>query len=122
MQRKYPIGDKYAAQKAWRIKNKEKVNADWKKLRSKNLERFKSYNLKTRLKHTYGISLEEYKKLVEEGGNICPICGRDANCIDHNHLTGKVRGILCRSCNNGLGMFRDNPIFLENAAKYLLNK
>jgi hypothetical protein len=56
----------------------------------------------------------------------CKICntfkmnrGRGRLVIDHCHSTGDVRGLLCHSCNVGLGFFRDNPKFLESAATYL---
>lgn len=57
---------------------------------------------------------------------MCDICGNTISTkikkgyhIDHNHVTGKVRGILCAHCNQGLGHFRDNILFLENAINYL---
>lgn len=40
-------------------------------------------------------------------------------CVDHNHFTQKIRGLLCKDCNIGLGMFKDNPILLHNGALYL---
>ena len=63
----------------------------------------------------------------------CACCGReillhgssvDNNNIarvDHNHETGKVRGLLCNDCNRGIGLLKDNPMFLANALKYLEN-
>jgi hypothetical protein len=53
---------------------------------------------------------------------VCQICSlpdRRALNVDHCHTTGKVRGLLCDSCNKGLGMFKDNPDLLTNAVKYL---
>ena len=51
----------------------------------------------------------------------CTICGDEgALVVDHDHKTNKIRGILCNRCNKGLGLFRDNPDFLEYARIYLL--
>ena len=50
----------------------------------------------------------------------CVICGDDADLVvDHDHVTGKIRGMLCNHCNRGLGHFRDDPMLLEFAAQYL---
>lgn len=50
----------------------------------------------------------------------CVICGSDEKLVvDHDHCTGKVRGMLCSHCNRGLGHFRDDPMLLEFAAQYL---
>jgi len=50
----------------------------------------------------------------------CVICGSDGKLVvDHDHVTGKIRGMLCNHCNRGLGHFRDNPELLEFAAQYL---
>lgn len=60
--------------------------------------------------------LIEIKKSVTQ----CVICGANENLVvDHDHATGKVRGILCNHCNRGLGHFRDDPMLLEFAAQYL---
>lgn len=77
---------------------------------------------------TYGISLDFYKEMLEKQNNCCGICGNTFSgarytermaCVDHDHATGEVRGILCNACNRGLGYFRDNEEYLENAIKYL---
>jgi hypothetical protein len=64
-------------------------------------------------------------KLVEQNGK-CAICGAPFDMkqlrfivIDHDHVTGKVRGLLCRWCNWGLGQFKDNCFALKSAVKYL---
>jgi hypothetical protein len=63
----------------------------------------------------YGVCKEDI------GIKHCMICGSTNRlCIDHDHASGRVRGILCSQCNFGLGSFRDNPIFLELAIKYLI--
>lgn len=54
------------------------------------------------------------------GVSACMICGSDKRlCIDHDHDTKAIRGVLCSKCNAGLGMFRDNQEFLRKAAEYL---
>lgn len=65
----------------------------------------------------YGLSDEEFSSL----GDVCAICGVDVPKldIDHDHSTGRVRGLLCRPCNSGLGMFNDDPERLRAAAEYL---
>lgn len=82
----------------------------------------------TRLKINYGISHERFEEMLEEQNGCCAICGKnlllgrykaDIACVDHNHSSGKVRGLLCNSCNRGLGYFFDNPEFLEKAIIYL---
>lgn len=69
-----------------------------------------------------GCSAEEYDARLEKQSGKCAICGKllwqDLR-VDHNHLTGKVRGLLCDNCNCGLGFFKDNPSLLRRAADYL---
>ena len=67
------------------------------------------------------MSFEEYQKLGTEQDWKCAICKeyRDRLCVDHNHLTGKIRGLLCKDCNQGIGFLRDNIKLLENSIKYL---
>jgi len=59
--------------------------------------------------------------MVEQQDGLCAICQQPAEplCIDHNHKTNKIRGLLCRPCNLGLGNFRDNSKALRAAADYL---
>ena len=62
----------------------------------------------------YGVCKEDI------GAEKCMICGADDRlCIDHDHSTKAVRGILCLSCNLGLGSFKDDPEKLKMAIKYL---
>ncbi len=71
----------------------------------------------------YGLTSEEFQiRLAAQGGR-CLICKEhmDVPCVDHCHDLGHVRGILCRSCNVGLGWFRDRPELLRNAARYIAN-
>lgn len=77
---------------------------------------------KWRLKSKYGMDPAEYDSMVEEQAGLCTICGNLPEMglvVDHDHSTGRVRGLLCGQCNVGLGMFRDNPDLLMNALIYL---
>lgn len=66
------------------------------------------------------MTLDEYNSLLKEFGHKCYICnGIDRLCIDHDHKTGKVRGILCNDCNLGLGYLRDNKTSMIKAIEYL---
>jgi Recombination endonuclease VII len=77
----------------------------------------------SRLKHQYGLSIDEYRELLERQNHACGICERpfvSTPHVDHCHITNWVRGLLCRKCNLGLGHFDDNPVFLFKAALYTL--
>lgn len=76
----------------------------------------------------YNISLSEAIEMLEQQSYICKICSTGISLevnapntghVDHCHTTGKVRGILCSSCNTGLGLFRDNTVNLQKAIEYL---
>lgn len=73
--------------------------------------------------HKHGLTVEAYDALMEVQGGVCKICGNPqidkALYIDHDHFTGRIRGLLCNNCNTGLGMFKDNSELLGNAIKYL---
>jgi len=82
------------------------------------------------LKRNYGIDYKEYCRLLECQDRKCAICGGEGFVmaqhhklklvVDHDHKTGKVRGLLCHNCNRGLGLFKDDLETLTNAHKYLL--
>ena len=78
-----------------------------------------------KLKSKYGISQNEYLKLLERQHGVCDICGNLNEhgrplSIDHSHETGMIRGLLCDRCNRALGAFKDNPTLLQTAADYLI--
>ena len=73
-------------------------------------------------KRRFGITEEQFKNRLHNQNWQCEICSCDINqsaCVDHDHATGKVRGLLCRTCNAGLGLFKDLKQNLINAANYL---
>lgn len=72
--------------------------------------------------HLYKLSNERYATLLKAQDNCCAICKKpfdDTPRIDHDHVTGKVRELLCDVCNKGLGYFKDNLDFLQAAVDYL---
>jgi len=80
------------------------------------------------LRKKYGIGIWEYEILSEIQKGLCAICGLKPKStwsenlyVDHNHETNTVRGLLCNSCNKGLGMLGDSVVILESAIEYLNN-
>jgi hypothetical protein len=75
----------------------------------------------------YGITQDQYNILLEVQNSKCKLCGKTDSgrkdkgrlVVDHDHITGKVRGLLCHPCNVSLGLMNDNPELLERAAQYL---
>lgn len=80
------------------------------------------------LKRKYGITSEDYNLLFENQKGRCAICGthqKDLSkrlFVDHDHKTGEIRGLLCIKCNNGIGLFSNNPKITDRATKYLSKK
>lgn len=72
----------------------------------------------------YGISSQEFEQMILAQNNLCLICEeefKNTPHLDHNHNTGKIRGILCHNCNTGLGLFKDSQVKLQKAIEYLRN-
>jgi hypothetical protein len=85
---------------------------------------------KNNLISRYGINLDIYYSLLEKQNHRCAICDAVENnvigdrakwsfAVDHNHVTGKVRGLLCNQCNRAIGMLKDDAALLRKAADYL---
>lgn len=110
---------------------KECKNKKYKKYYLDNPEKCKKLVRNRILKNRYGLTTEDLEKMLRDQDNKCAICGRelflhgasvDKNkiaCVDHNHETGEVRGLLCDKCNRGLGYFKDNTDYLLSAVSYL---
>lgn len=77
----------------------------------------------------YGVGILFVRELLKKQGGLCAICKKEefkmldthmsGVNLDHNHRTGKVRGLLCHNCNRGLGLFQDSKEFLIGAWRYL---
>lgn len=88
-----------------------------------NRDKKRLSELKFRVK-SFGLTLEELNDRIVKQDNKCAICKNSQPdgkmlAIDHDHITGQVRDLLCSFCNTGLGLFRDNEAYLKKAAKYI---
>lgn len=101
-----------AASKRWNSNNKEHI-------------------LNRSLIRRFGIDLEQFKSLLASQGGVCAICEKPESVVDrrtgqvknlsvdHDHKTGKVRGLLCHLCNTAIGKLGDDPRMISKALKYL---
>ncbi len=111
----------------WVENNKEKIE-EYKRLYRQDVvkqERSKVYHRAKWLKDSFNMTVDDYMAMYEKQNGQCAICGSDQNgsrknfCIDHDHETGKVRGLLCHNCNVSVGLMKDSPSLLRQAAAYL---
>lgn len=105
-------------------KIKEIRRKSYMKHKGKSLERKKRNHRVYTLKQ-YGLTQEAYNRMLQEREGKCDICSktetRRALSVDHRHVDGMVRGLLCGSCNVAIGLFKENPIILKRAAEYLVS-
>jgi len=96
------------------------------------VKRLKWYELARSYKRHYKISFERYCEIFEEQKGQCAICSKEFNntgidmkrdklYVDHNHTTGLVRGLLCKTCNVGIGMFKEDINIIKKTINYLEN-
>lgn len=113
-----------AKAKAWTAANPEKTRAQARKRQELGLNRAQIRFRK------YGIGATEYAALLAAQDGVCAICGRTASgrkdstelCVDHCHTSNQIRGLLCHSCNRGIGLLQDSAEVLERAADYLRSR
>jgi hypothetical protein len=107
----------------WAKDNPEKNKASKQKYEKANKEKIAKYQRAWRLKTTYGITSDDFERLSGEQYGLCAICMNPPTerglCVDHCHDTGEVRGLLCDSCNLGIGLLKDDAVLCENAMTYL---
>jgi RNA polymerase subunit RPABC4/transcription elongation factor Spt4 len=113
----------------WRKENRDKYLAqhrlDGRRRREKHGDRLRVEDVVRR----YGITVEEHNRLMAESRGLCAICGQPETrtyrgrvkvlAVDHNHVTGKVRGLLCHNCNTMIAMSREQCGVLIRATEYL---
>jgi len=105
--------------------HREAVRKYTKEYYLKNTAKAKKYQLK----YKYNITVEQYDQMFEEQNGVCAICGKPETTknqwgtlrlsVDHDHVTGRVRGLLCTRCNNIIGRADDDVTILLNAGIYL---
>lgn len=110
-----------AYQAAYRDANRDKSKAYAARYYQDNKAKFDDYAKKSNLKRKYGLSVDEYNAMVEEQQNRCAICQTEGVklAVDHCHETGRVRGLLCRGCNSGIGQLGDDMPRVFRAYDYL---
>jgi len=128
--------------KIYRENNIEKERKRTMKHRKENIEKYNAYANEYRashpveirayrLKKDFGMSVNEYEQMLEKQGGVCAICKQAETrihcitkkvirfCVDHDHKTGKIRGLLCTRCNLMIGHVNDNAPLLREAADYI---
>tara|TARA_B110000977_G_scaffold15929_1_gene19447 strand:+ start:156 stop:485 length:330 start_codon:yes stop_codon:yes gene_type:complete len=101
--------DKKQYKKEYDLKNKDKIKQSWRK-----------YSLRVR----YNITTEQYDTILKQQNNCCDVCGeheskfKNSLCVDHNHSTGKIRGLLCNNCNSAFGKLKENTNIMYNLINY----
>lgn len=114
-----------ATRRAHYERNKAKSLKQTREWREKNPERAKRNRRNSEMIRKYRITLEEYEAILKKQGGVCAICkGPPSHSmvnfdVDHCHNSKKVRGLLCRHCNQGLGHFKDDPENLKRAVHYV---
>lgn len=111
----------------WSRKNKDRLNAKARNKYKQNPQKERS----RKLKQWYGVTQEQYDSLHLKQNGRCAVCNKTEThkvwgktsqlSLDHDHLTGRVRGLLCHSCNSCIGYGKESPTLLRNAASYLEN-
>jgi hypothetical protein len=114
-----------AAAKQYALSNKEKIREREKARRARNPSAYHAYFVKRK----YGITIEQYNQMLADQKGICatPNCMNDGSedkrrrrlFVDHCHTTGKVRGLLCCTCNRVLGMLKESPPLIRGLADYI---
>jgi hypothetical protein len=101
----------------WKIEHREQVRAIKRSWEKKNAFRIASRKRERR----FGLAPGEYSKMLQIQNERCAICNGSMNPVhlDHDPITGKIRGLLCPRCNHGLGKFHDNPTMLSAAISYI---
>src|SRR5690349_12727431 len=93
--------------------------------RARNPAKHRLGQMKWHFKTRYGLTVDDVERMFERANGSCQICGltlvrgRGKYAVDHDHDTGRIRGLLCAKCNTAIGLMRNNPDLLMRAVHYL---
>ena len=117
-----------SASVAWYKANSEVERLKKRTWRQNNPDKVKNQERRDNLK-SYGLSIEDWNVLFSKQNGVCAICNQPETvllrgkikrlAVDHCHMTGKVRALLCAKCNKAIGLMKDQPELLRQAAEYL---
>ena len=104
--------------------NAERLRRRSQQYRDENPELGRYIRRNSHLRRKYGISVQDYDDMLERQQGACAICEKSAEVVgklfvDHDHATGLVRGLLCHTCNVGIGALKDSPELMLAAASYI---
>lgn len=116
-----------AKSKRWRDADPERQRASSRRHHEKRRRdpAWRAYKSEAELIRKYGITMADFDALLATQNGACAICKGDRSGpgarfhVDHEHTTGRVRGLLCSRCNTAIGLLRDDPTLAEAAAAYL---
>ena len=106
------------------IKNKERLNMESLEWHLNNKDKIIHSNRVNNLKN-YGLTIDGYNKMFSDQNGCCAVCGRHQSefkkrlAVDHNHITKKVRKLLCNQCNTAIGLLNEDKNIIMNVIKYL---
>ena len=117
----------------YRAKNRVRIRAYMKNYVAERVRKDPAYHRERSLKTKYGLTVLQFMELAEAQEHKCALCGRVCGvsersgyyklCVDHDHSTGQIRGLLCHFCNSLLGRFNDDPVkireWAERISQYL---
>ena len=119
----------YEYQKAWRKRNPEKCKEQRIRERANAYLKDPLWARKNELRRKFGLSIDTYNLMSRSQDDKCAICKQPetasdgdkvwALAVDHSHTTGRVRGLLCKNCNIGLGWLKENVEILKESIRYL---
>ena len=121
--------ERHAAAKRWALNNPVKKREQDKAAKSRRCVEAVAFERFSRRLRDRSLTLDQYHSLAEKQDFLCAVCGSepvvksrssiDGFVVDHDHVTNRVRSLLCPNCNVALGMLRDNPEIARKAASYL---
>lgn len=124
--RKYNMSNKEDVdrkKREWNVAHKDEINERRRNLRKENWSLVIEREQRQYLRRKYGITLEQYNVMLEKQDGVCAICGGITEgkhlAVDHDHVTGQLRGLLCDMCNRGIGLLGDSIDRVGAALDYL---